>query len=139
MKLRIVACTVRTLIPYTWAAPATALGLVLAALALWRGHVAVVDGVIEARGPLLRWALRHLTPIRGGAAAITFGHVVLGRDAQALEWTRPHERIHVRQYERWGPVLLPAYVAASIWALARGGHAYFDNCFEREARSKAPA
>jgi hypothetical protein len=99
-------------------------------------RVAVCDGVIEAHGPLLRWFLTRLGPVPGGIAAITLGHVVLGRDAQTLQETRSHERVHVRQYERWGPFFLPAYAAASVWALARGGHAYFDNWFEREARHR---
>ncbi len=44
-----------------------------------------------------------------------------------------HERIHVRQVERWGPLFLPAYVLASVVAQARGLDAYRDNPFEREA------
>jgi hypothetical protein len=123
-----------SILRYVWAAPATALGLALAVPALWRGRVTIVDAVIEAHGPALSWMLTHLTPLHGGVAAITFGHIVLGRDAESLDWTRGHERVHVRQYERWGVFLLPAYIAASVWAAARGGHAYFDNWFEREAR-----
>ena len=118
---------------YLWAAPATAIGLLLAVAALWRGRVRVVDAIVEVHGPLLGWGLTHLTPL-DGIAAITFGHVVLGRDAESLAWTRPHERVHVRPYERWGPFFLPAYVVAGLWAAARGGHAYFDNPFERDAR-----
>jgi hypothetical protein len=110
------------------------LGLGLAALATWRGRLTIVQGVVEAEGPLLCWALSRLVPLPGGAAAITLGHVVLGSDARALECTRPHERVHVHQYERWGPLFLPAYFVASAWARARGGHAYRDNVFEREAR-----
>ena len=65
--------------------------------------------------------------------AITFGHVVLSvdeLDAEIME----HELVHVRQYERWGPLFWPAYVLSSLWARTRGGHAYWDNHFEREAR-----
>ena len=43
-------------------------------------------------------------------------------------------RPHVRQVERVGPFFLPAYVAATMWAGARGGHFYLDNRFERDAR-----
>ena len=125
-----------SVLTYVWAAPATVLGLLLALLALRGGRVAVRDGVLEAHGPLVRWALTHLTIIRGGVAAITFGHVVLGRDSDALEWSRTHERVHVAQYERWGPFFLPAYVAASLWAFLRGGDFYLDNVFERAARAK---
>jgi hypothetical protein len=121
---------------YVWAAPATAIGLALLLLAARNGRIAIVDGVIEAHGPLLRRALGGFALLPGGVAAVTLGHVVVGRDAEALEETRPHERVHVGQYERWGPLFLPAYAAASVWALARGGHAYFDNWFEREARHR---
>jgi len=121
---------------YVWAAPATALGLVFALLALRGGRIALVEGVVEAHGPLVRWALTHLAVVPGGVAAITFGHVVLGRDGDALEWSRAHERVHVAQYERWGLLFLPAYVAASLWAFVRGGDFYLDNAFERAARAK---
>jgi hypothetical protein len=127
-----------TLFRYVWAAPATAIGLLLALLALWRGRAAVRGGVLELDGPLVGWALTELTIVRGGVAAITFGHVVLGRDSDALEWSRTHERVHVAQYERWGPFFLPAYVVASLWAFARGGDFYWDNFFERAARAEEP-
>jgi hypothetical protein len=118
---------------YLWASPNTALGVGLAALAAAGGEFRVVGGVLEAHGPVLRWMLRHLVPLRGGALAITLGHVVIGRDAQALDETRDHERAHVAQCERWGPGFIPAYLLSSLWALARGGDPYLDNAFEREA------
>ena len=52
-----------------------------------------------------------------------------------LEWTRRHERAHVDQYERWGPLFLPAYLMSSLTAFCRGQDYYFDNRFEREARA----
>jgi hypothetical protein len=119
---------------YLWAAPTTLIGLVLAFASLRRGHVAIVDGVIEAHSPFLRRALATLTPLARGADAMTLGHVVIGRDARALEVTRAHERVHVRQYESWGPLFVPAYLLAGVWALMQGGHPYFDNRFERKAR-----
>jgi hypothetical protein len=109
------------------------IGLVLAAACVGRGRARVVDGVLEVHGPLVRALLRR-APIPGGAAAITFGHIVLASDAAALEATRTHERVHVRQCEIWGPAFIPAYLLASAWALTRGGDAYHDNCFEREAQ-----
>ena len=118
---------------YGWALPATLIGLSLAGLASLRGRVRIVDGVIEAHGPCLRWALTRLVPLRGGVAAMTLGHVVVGRDADALERTRAHERVHVRQYERWGVLFFPAYLMASVYACIAGGHYYLDNVFEREA------
>jgi hypothetical protein len=97
------------------------------------GHVRLVDGVLEADGGWLGPLLRHGVPIRGGAAAMTLGHVVLGRDAAALAATRLHERAHVRQCERWGPAFLPAYAAASLGAILHGQHPYHGNAFERAA------
>lgn len=122
---------------YGWALPATLLGLALATLALRRGRLRVVGGVFEAHGPWLQWALTHLVPLGGGAGAMTIGHVVIAQDEYALEVTRAHERVHVRQYERWGVFFLPAYFIASACAALRGGHYYVDNVFEREARDGA--
>ena len=90
---------------YAWASPATAIGLVVALLACVRGRLRVHSGVVEADGPLLAWCLRSLVPIRGGAAALTIGHVVIGRDGEALADTRAHERVHVGQYRTVGRVL----------------------------------
>lgn len=118
---------------YLWSSPTTMLGLAVVLLACRRARVSVVDGVIEAHGPGIAWALTHLTVLAGGASALTLGHVVIGRDARAIRSTRVHERVHVRQYEQWGPLFLPAYLAASAWSLACGGHFYRDNWFERQA------
>ena len=126
------------LLRYLWAGPTTLIGLVLAIASLRRGRVAIVDGVIEAHSPFLRRALASFTPLARGADAMTLGHVVLGRNARALEVTRAHERVHVRQYEAWGPVFLPAYFLAGAYELIRGRHPYFDNRFEREARQALP-
>jgi hypothetical protein len=123
------------LLRYLWAAPATLLGFALAALALRRGRVRVVDGTVEAHGPWLRWLLSTCVPLRGGASAMTLGHVIVGQDQRALDVSRAHERVHVRQYERWGPLFVPAYVTASVWAVLSGGHYYADNRFERDACS----
>lgn len=71
------------------------------------------------------------------ASAMTLGHVVLGRTPAALDISREHELVHVRQYELWGPLFVPAYLACSLWLWLRGGNAYFDNPFEKEAYSKA--
>ena len=120
-------------IRFLWALPNTVLGALLLPAALRGGTITLVNGVIEAQGPLLSIVLRRCVPIDGGAAAITLGHIVLGRDVAALEITRAHERAHVRQCERWGPLFIPAYLAASVWAGLMGGGAYEDNYFERQA------
>lgn len=120
---------------YVWAFPNTLVGLLLVPAALApNGGVHIVDGVLEIHGPAIDWVLRHVVPIRGGAAAITFGHVVAGRDAEMLDLTRSHERVHVRQCEVWGPAFIPAYLLAGVWASVQGRGAYEDNYFERQAR-----
>ena len=118
---------------YVWASPVTLLGLALAALALRRGRLQVVGGIVEAHGPWLRWLLATCVPLPGGATAMTLGHTVIAQDQRALDLSRAHERVHVRQYERWGPLFLPAYLVASVWAGLSGGHYYADNMFERDA------
>lgn len=119
---------------YLWASPTTTVGLLFTIPALVTGGRAVRhSGVLEVHGGFATWFLRHMTLLPNGAAAITFGHVVLGRDQQCLDQTRTHERVHVRQAERWGPFFLIAYAMASLIAALRGGDAYRDNAFEREA------
>ena len=124
---------------WVWAAPTTLLGAIVVIAGVWRARLRVVDGVVEAHGPALAWLLTHVIPMSGGAAALTLGHVVIARDAQSLETTRTHERVHVRQCERWGPLFVPAYLAASLIAVLRGRHFYFDNVFEIEAFRAASA
>jgi hypothetical protein len=125
---------------YVWALPATAVGVLWVVAGLASGGRATRrGGVIEAHGGVIDPLLRRFVPLRGGASAMTLGHVVVGRDPRALERTRAHERAHVRQAERWGPLFIPAYVAASIVAAARGGHYYHDNHFERDAVAAAAA
>ncbi len=124
---------------YLWAGPASCLGMFLAALSVvCGGRVVKHTGVIEAEGRLLVWGLRHLTPLEGGASAVTFGHVVLGASRAALDATRAHERVHVRQYECWGPLFIPLYLLASFSAALRGRHPYYDNPFEGAAMRSSP-
>lgn len=122
-----------TVVRYAWAAPATSVGLLVVLAGRRRTRVAVIDGVLEAHGPLIAWMLSRLTPLPGGVAAMTLGHVVIARDGRWLDVTRAHEREHVRQYEVWGPLFVPAYLAASLWAALRGRHFYRDNWFESTA------
>jgi hypothetical protein len=70
---------------------------------------------------------------------MTLGEVVLGLSPAALDLTREHERVHVKQARHWGPFFLPAYLAASVIALARGRHFYRENAFEVEAYSASDA
>lgn len=118
-------------LPYLWAGPTTFLGLMLGGLALLEGGgVQRREGVVEfwGRGVRRFFALGVL-PID----AMTLGHVILGRNAEVLDRWRPHEQVHVRQAERWGPLFIPAYLLASLIAIYSGGHYYRDNAFEVEA------
>jgi len=120
---------------YIWASPNTLVGLLMTLPLLAGGdRVQRVGGVLEVHGRLAAWLLGRLVPLEGGAAAITFGHVVIGRDQGALEATRTHELAHVRQCEVWGPLFIPAYLMAALWGYARHGCAYEHNYFERQAR-----
>ncbi len=122
-----------------WASPNTALGLLLVAInAAGRGDARIVDGVLEAHGPALRRVLGSLPISPNGAAALTLGHVVIGVSESVLDLSRAHERIHVAQYERWGPLFLPAYGCSSLGCWLRGKDPYRDNAFEVEAYSGAP-
>ena len=89
-------------------------------------------GIVEIHGGLVSRLLSRL-PVIGSAAAMTLGHAVIGQDQACLDESRAHERVHVRQYERWGPLLIPAYLLASLWARLSGRHPYWDNPFERKA------
>jgi len=113
---------------YLWAGPYTCIGIALGMVL--GGNFHVVDGVIEIHGQrIAKWLSRLWVP----AAAITIGHTVLGQSAQWLHQTRRHERVHVRQYERWGLFFIPAYVIASIALYAAGKDGYRANPFEVEA------
>jgi len=114
-----------------WASPGSLLGLLAAALTLMGGgSIACVDHTLECHGGFARWCLER-RPFR--ARAMTLGHVILGRDPAALDATREHERVHVRQYERWGPLFIPAYLACSLYLWLRRRQPYWDNPFEVEA------
>ena len=123
-----------TLLCYLWASPNTLFGLCWVLLArLTGGGWQVHSGVVEAHGGWAAVVLRRLPFVQGGAAAITLGHVVLGVTDAALDVTRTHERVHVAQYERWGPLFIPAYFLSGFWQWARGNDPYRDNPFEVEA------
>lgn len=116
-----------------WTLPNTLLGLALGGLMLVFGaRVRRVAGVLEFHGGGWGWLADRL-PTALRFDAMTLGHVILGRSAGALAASRAHEHVHVRQYERWGPAFVPAYLLASAWQGLRGRHVYLDNPFEREA------
>lgn len=89
-------------------------------------------GAIEFYGRPIQW-LFQWTPATRMASAMTLGHVIVGTSRDALDHACDHERVHVRQYERWGPFFVPAYLLASAVLWCRGKNPYWDNPFEREA------
>lgn len=120
---------------YAWAGPATLLGLAVAAVALACGARGRSErGVLEVCGGRLATWLARLPGVRH-FEAVTLGHVVLADSHVALDRQRRHERAHVRQFERWGVLLLPMYVVVGVFEALRGRHPYRDNFFEREARA----
>ena len=121
---------------YAWASPNTIIGLMLGLLViLFGGCGRLRQGVLEFGGGKLGHHMARLRP-PFAFAAITLGHTVLGLDHDTLAAVRAHEQVHVRQYERWGPLFVPAYLLSSLVELLRGRRPYLDNWFEREAYGK---
>jgi hypothetical protein len=121
-----------------WASPCSLVGLALGGVVLlFGGSVRRVGRVLEFApysGPApstSRWRLPF--------SAITFGHVILGVSLQGLVQLRAHELVHVRQYERLGPLFFIAYPASSLLAAATGGCPYRNNRFEMEAFAQSQA
>ncbi len=123
--------SVLRLLAYIWPLPYTLVGIGIGLIL--GGRFQRVEGVIEIHGPHIAAALRRFVV---PALAMTFGHVVFGQTAAALDITRSHERVHVRQYERWGIVFVPAYLLASAFLYLRGRDGYRENPFEVEAYAK---
>lgn len=121
--------TVESIFRRLWPAPVTLIGALLS-LSFRRRRI--IQGVLLAEGAVwprrLGWRYR----------AITLGHTVLSID-ELDPATFEHELIHVRQFERWGPLFLVVYPAASLWAKAQGKHHYRDNRFEVAARGSEAA
>ncbi len=114
-----------------WASPTSVVALLIGLIGLPFGtHVHRKDGTLEFHGGLVEWLLSR-TPV--DAAAMALGHVIWGRSQATLDFCREHELVHVRQYERWGPLFLPMYLIFSVTMWFRGKHPYYDNPFEREA------
>jgi len=124
---------IRTCGAIAWALPWTLFGLTIGVLGLASGGGARRIGrTVEFWGGFVTWYLR-VFPLVAGAAAVTFGHTILGRSLADLQLSRDHELVHVRQYERWGPLFVPAYLFhwVRLWAIGRDP--YHDNPFERQA------
>ena len=124
-----------TIFKYVWASPASAIGVCAACFAsLCGAKISRVSGVLEVslapRAAVLRNVVACLP-----FAAITLGHIVIARNTQEQAALRTHERVHVAQYELWGPFFLLAYPLESLFQLLRGRQPYLDNRFEIAARA----
>lgn len=108
-----------------WAAPMTIAGLLVGAVSLTPPRLC--HGVVlfsPARG-LVGAMIR-----RRGFAATALGHVVIAVDEPSPALLA-HELVHVRQAERLGPLMAPAYLA--LLAV----HGYHRHPMERAARLAA--
>jgi hypothetical protein len=129
--------TVILLLGMLWASPYTLLGLVIGVAGLCTGGRARLRGpTVEFYGGLVQRLVACLPP-GPGVMAITLGHTILGQSAAALDAAREHELVHVRQFQRWGPLMGPAYLLSSLVLWMRGRNAYRDNPFEKEAYGEA--
>ncbi|MCI0633672.1 MAG: hypothetical protein L0206_07135 [Actinobacteria bacterium] len=113
------------LLGFFWTLPNTILGLVLGACTfqLPRSHGGAI--VFDRRPRGLTRALRSMH-----RTAMTVGFVIVASvpvEGRLLE----HERHHVRQYARWGPLFIPVYLLLAI------GFGYRRHPMERSARRAA--
>lgn len=128
-----VAASLKSGLAILWTLPNTLAGILIGGVGLcFGGRVQVRRGVIEFFDGGVKWFL-HRLPAGQFTLALTLGHTILGQTSAALDVSRSHEHVHVRQYERWGPFMLPAYFLASLHAWLCGKHFYRDNPFEIEA------
>ena len=102
---------------YVWVGPWSFVGLGIGLLGLATGGRAQIRrGVVEFYGGAASRFL-HLLPNGKHVLAFTLGHTIIGKDGSSLNRARDHEHIHVAQYEKWGPVMGPAYLlwSAYLW------------------------
>jgi hypothetical protein len=126
------------LLTLIWALPWTSFGVLIGITGLATGGGVQRSGkTVEFWGGAVSWFLRTF-PLVSGASAVTFGHCILGRSQSALSRCRDHERVHVRQYERWGPAFVPAYLFHWVRLRIAGHDPYWDNPFEKQAFDEAP-
>lgn len=135
---------------HLWAAPFSALGLLLALVTLSRPYTTRGPALVFRMGPVARWAFRTFAP-GFNVAAYTWGACIFTRDDLTDRLSRQwggkedmrqgdarlvrHELEHVYQAMRWGPLFPFLYLASMAIAAARGQRAYADCYFERQARA----
>lgn len=124
------------LLKILWACPYSLMGIAIGLVGIATGgRGRIRDGAIEFYGGAAKQFVRRLPPGQT-TAGFTLGHVILGQDGDGLLQVGTHERVHVRQFELWGPLMGPAYLGASAWLWLLGRDAYRDNPFEIEAFDK---
>ena len=115
-----------------WASPYSCFGLCVGVMGCLTGGQVHREGcALEFHGGAVNYFIKHVCG--PWVSAITFGHTILGKNAEILAACREHEWVHVRQYQRWGPLFGPAYLLSSVIVWSQGKRAYRDNHFEREA------
>lgn len=122
------------LLKILWASPVSFLGVCFLPL-LMPSKVILSGGALFIK---VKWLIPTF------AVAQTWGHVVFYRDTWLFQCSRDyeymkaqtrryhHELYHVRQCERWGPLMIPLYIGG--WVLA--GFSYRNNYWERKARGE---
>jgi hypothetical protein len=116
-----------------WASTYSVWGLGIGAIGLLTGGGVQRSGrILEFWGGIIPTFLKYF-PFVAGSPVATFGHVVVGRCPRHLDACRPHQLIHVQQYERWGPLFIPTYLTWWFVLWCCGKRPYYDNPFEREA------
>jgi hypothetical protein len=123
---------------YLWASPYTLLGLTIGLVGLCTGGRSRTHGpVLEFYGGGVKWLMHKLLPNGQFVLAITLGHTVLGQTEASLDISHEHELVHVRQFERWGPLMGPMYLGWCVVLWFQGKRPYRDNPFEIEAYGEA--
>jgi hypothetical protein len=125
------------IIAFVWASPYTVVGLLIGGVGLCTGSRVRLRGrVIEFYGGGLKRLVNHM-PEGQFIMAFTLGHIIFGQTDAALDISREHELVHVRQFELWGPFMGPAYLLCSLYLWLTGRRPYRDNPFERDAYDQA--
>jgi hypothetical protein len=116
---------VPTWLGFIWTSPNTLVGLLVGVLTFQRPRIA--HGLLLFdRGP------RGVTAVmrRANRLAMTVGFVVVS-SVPVEGALLAHERWHVRQYMRWGPLFIPVYLLLAI------GYGYRRHPMERAAERAA--
>jgi hypothetical protein len=111
-----------------WALPGTVIGLAL-------GFASLTTPRLD-EGVLVFESERGFAGLlkRRGYTAITFGQVITCHGPLSAG-LRTHERVHVWQWTRGGPVFAALYLLEGLRCLVLRRKVYRDNLFERQARA----